>query len=68
MERARPRRHYAKPDWAFAPANAVNMMRQHAGIVTIASGGHGAMREAAELILAAQRAVRHPPRALHPTY
>ncbi|MFO1347308.1 MAG: HAD hydrolase family protein [Pseudomonadales bacterium] len=38
----------------IAPANAVNIVRQHADLVTIASGGHGAVREAAELILAAQ--------------
>ncbi|MEZ5435629.1 MAG: HAD hydrolase family protein [Pseudomonadales bacterium] len=38
----------------IAPANAVSIVRQHANLVTAATGGHGAVREAAEFILAAQ--------------
>ena len=38
----------------IAPANAVTIVRQHADLVTAAGGGHGAVREAAEFILAAQ--------------
>jgi len=37
-----------------APANAVSIVRQHANLVTVATGGHGAVREVAEFILAAQ--------------
>ena len=38
----------------IAPANAVAMVRKHAHCVTATSGGNGAVREAAEFILAAQ--------------
>jgi 3-deoxy-D-manno-octulosonate 8-phosphate phosphatase (KDO 8-P phosphatase) len=38
----------------IAPANAVAIVRQHAKIVTCASGGCGAVREAAEFILMAK--------------
>ncbi|MEZ5538453.1 MAG: HAD-IIIA family hydrolase [Pseudomonadales bacterium] len=38
----------------IAPANAVNIVRQHANLVTTNAGGHGAVREAAEFILQAQ--------------
>lgn len=38
----------------IAPANAVSIVRQHADLVTVATGGHGAVREAAEFILSAQ--------------
>lgn len=44
----------AQAGLGIAPANAVNIVRQHADFVTTASGGHGAVREAAEFILAAQ--------------
>jgi 3-deoxy-D-manno-octulosonate 8-phosphate phosphatase (KDO 8-P phosphatase) len=39
---------------AVAPANARPIVKQHAHVVTAASGGHGAVREAIELVLAAQ--------------
>jgi len=39
---------------AIAPANARPLVRERAHAVTSASGGHGAVREAAEFILAAQ--------------
>jgi len=39
---------------AIAPANARPIVKQHAHVVTAASGGHGAVREAIELVLAAQ--------------
>ena len=39
---------------AIAPANAQPLVRERAHAVTSASGGHGAVREAAEFILAAQ--------------
>lgn len=39
---------------AIAPANARPIVKKHAHITTEASGGHGAVREAIELILAAQ--------------
>lgn len=39
---------------AIAPANARPLVRERAHAVTDASGGHGAVREAAEFILAAQ--------------
>lgn len=38
----------------IAPANAVAIVRQHAHCITAATGGNGAVREAAEFILAAQ--------------
>ncbi|MCC7516170.1 MAG: HAD hydrolase family protein [Pseudomonadales bacterium] len=38
----------------IAPANAVAFVRQHADLITVANGGNGAVREAAEFILAAQ--------------
>lgn len=38
----------------IAPANAVEVVRQHAHFVTSATGGNGAVREAAEFILDAQ--------------
>jgi 3-deoxy-D-manno-octulosonate 8-phosphate phosphatase (KDO 8-P phosphatase) len=44
----------AQAGLGIAPANAVNIVRQHADFVTTASGGHGAVREAAEFVLAAQ--------------
>jgi 3-deoxy-D-manno-octulosonate 8-phosphate phosphatase (KDO 8-P phosphatase) len=39
---------------AIAPANARSIVKQYAHVVTAAAGGHGAVREAAELILSAQ--------------
>jgi 3-deoxy-D-manno-octulosonate 8-phosphate phosphatase (KDO 8-P phosphatase) len=39
---------------AIAPANARPIVRERAHLVTAAAGGHGAVREAAELILDAQ--------------
>ncbi|MCK6390940.1 MAG: HAD hydrolase family protein [Azonexus sp.] len=39
---------------AIAPANARDIVKSHVHVVTTASGGHGAVREAIELILAAQ--------------
>lgn len=39
---------------AIAPANARPLVRERAHAVTDAGGGHGAVREAAEFILAAQ--------------
>ena len=39
---------------AIAPANARPVVRERAHAVTDAAGGHGAVREAAEFILAAQ--------------
>ncbi|WP_153145517.1 HAD family hydrolase [Dechloromonas sp. H13] len=39
---------------AIAPANARPLVRERAHAVTDAAGGHGAVREAAEFILAAQ--------------
>lgn len=39
---------------ALAPADAVAEVRKRAHVVTAASGGHGAVREAVELILRAQ--------------
>jgi 3-deoxy-D-manno-octulosonate 8-phosphate phosphatase (KDO 8-P phosphatase) len=39
---------------AIAPANARPVVKTHAQLVTDASGGQGAVREAAEFILAAQ--------------
>jgi 3-deoxy-D-manno-octulosonate 8-phosphate phosphatase (KDO 8-P phosphatase) len=39
---------------AFAPANAVPELRQRVDYVTERSGGHGAVREVCELILAAK--------------
>lgn len=39
---------------AIAPANARPLVRQRAQAVTDSAGGHGAVREAAEFILAAQ--------------
>ena len=39
---------------AFAPANAAPELRQRVDYVTERSGGHGAVREACELILAAK--------------
>lgn len=39
---------------AIAPANARPIVKEYAHTVTYASGGHGAVREAIELILAAQ--------------
>ncbi|MRR14556.1 hypothetical protein EG833_03835, partial [archaeon] len=35
----------------FAPADAVDMVRDRVDIVTSLQGGHGAVREAAEIIL-----------------
>eukprot|EP00825_Cyclidium_porcatum_P030125 TRINITY_DN3199_c0_g1_i1.p3 TRINITY_DN3199_c0_g1~~TRINITY_DN3199_c0_g1_i1.p3 ORF type:complete len:176 (-),score=48.66 TRINITY_DN3199_c0_g1_i1:607-1134(-) len=39
---------------AIAPANARPIVKERAHVVTEAAGGHGAVREAVELILAAQ--------------
>ena len=39
---------------AIAPANARPVVRERAHAVTDSGGGHGAVREAAEFILAAQ--------------
>lgn len=39
---------------ALAPANARPVVRERAHVVTDCGGGHGAVREAAELVLAAQ--------------
>jgi 3-deoxy-D-manno-octulosonate 8-phosphate phosphatase (KDO 8-P phosphatase) len=39
---------------ALAPANARPVVRERAHVVTACGGGHGAVREAAELLLAAQ--------------
>ena len=39
---------------AIAPANARPIVKQHAHLITDASGGQGAVREAIEFILAAQ--------------
>jgi 3-deoxy-D-manno-octulosonate 8-phosphate phosphatase (KDO 8-P phosphatase) len=39
---------------AIAPANARPLVRDRAHAVTDSAGGHGAVREAAEFILAAQ--------------
>ena len=39
---------------AIAPANARPVVKKRAHAVTAAAGGHGAVREAAELLLAAQ--------------
>ena len=39
---------------ALAPANARPVVRERAHLVTVCAGGHGAVREAAELLLAAQ--------------
>jgi 3-deoxy-D-manno-octulosonate 8-phosphate phosphatase (KDO 8-P phosphatase) len=39
---------------AIAPANARPVVRERANAVTDSGGGHGAVREAAEFILAAQ--------------
>jgi 3-deoxy-D-manno-octulosonate 8-phosphate phosphatase (KDO 8-P phosphatase) len=39
---------------AIAPANARSIVKEHAHAVTDAAGGHGAVREAIEFILAAQ--------------
>jgi 3-deoxy-D-manno-octulosonate 8-phosphate phosphatase (KDO 8-P phosphatase) len=39
---------------AIAPANARPIAKERAHVVTEAAGGHGAVREAVELILAAQ--------------
>ena len=39
---------------ALAPANARPLVRERAHLVTACAGGHGAVREAAELLLAAQ--------------
>ena len=39
---------------ALAPANARPLVRERANFVTACAGGHGAVREAAELLLAAQ--------------
>jgi 3-deoxy-D-manno-octulosonate 8-phosphate phosphatase (KDO 8-P phosphatase) len=35
----------------FAPGDAVDMVKERAGTVTINSGGHGAVREAIEILL-----------------
>lgn len=39
---------------AIAPANARPIVKEHAHAVTVAGGGHGAVREAIEFILGAQ--------------
>lgn len=41
--------------WACAPSNAAPMVRLEAHYVCDAAGGHGAVREACEVILGAQR-------------
>lgn len=45
---------------AIAVANAVAEVREEADYVTACSGGHGAVREIAELVLAARRAAADP--------
>ncbi|QRM20618.1 HAD hydrolase family protein [Dechloromonas sp. TW-R-39-2] len=44
----------AQSGLAIAPANARPIVQRHAHVTTRAAGGHGAVREAIELILAAQ--------------
>lgn len=44
----------AQAGLGIAPANAVSVVRQRAHLVTSATGGNGAVREAAEFILDAQ--------------
>ncbi len=39
---------------AIAPANARPIVKEHAHLITETSGGHGAVREAAEFVLTAQ--------------
>jgi 3-deoxy-D-manno-octulosonate 8-phosphate phosphatase (KDO 8-P phosphatase) len=47
---------FAEAGLRFAPANAVAGIRQEADYVTERSGGHGAVREIADLLLAAHTA------------
>jgi len=43
-----------KVGYAIAVANAVAAVRQHCDYTTTATGGHGAVREVCELVLASQ--------------